>query len=230
MVDIKFDKDTDANDDKNHSQREENKNLEDMAMEELSSIPPTLSSEEDDEEFGDVDLDDDEIDFSIGEDEEDKEKVPKSPNECKLSALFDYLFFFYFMGLALMYKELRNKGKFVNGFIEKNKQIINDIKIRIERCLANSLPQTYEKLIKFEDYAFILGILMLSINFHIEVQDAITQQSLQEPVNNFKNVKNESKVQNNSNIKKRTKVESSSAESNVDIKSDTKEVSYNEQW
>lgn len=218
MVDIKFDKDTDANDDKNHSQREENKNLEDMAMEELSSIPPTLSNEEDDEEFGDVDLDDDEIDFSMKEDEEYKEKVPKSPDECKLSALFDYLFFFYFMGLALMYKELRNKGKFVNKFIERNKQVIDDIKIRIERCLANSLPQTYEKLIKFEDYAFILGILMLSINFHIEVQDAITQQSPQEPV------KNENEVQNNNK-----KESSSYAESNVN-KSDTKEVGYNEQW
>ncbi len=200
---------------------EKKDNVEDMAMEELSSIPSPPSNEGDneelgdndfdEEEFGEVDLDDNEIDFSIGGD--NKEKVS---NECKLSALFDYLFFFYFMGLALMYKELRNKGKFVNEFIEKNKQAIEDIKIRIERCLSNSLPNTYEKLIKFDDYAFILGILMLSINFHVEVQDAIANHS-QEPVKNVKNEVSKKKSE-------------TTHFPNENIKSNTKEVVYDEQW
>jgi len=72
-----------------------------------------------------------------------------------------------------MYKELRNKGKFVKEFIEKNKQAIEEIKLRFERFLANNLPSAYEKLIKIDDIAFLFGIAMLTINFHVEVQEVI---------------------------------------------------------
>ncbi|NPA63038.1 MAG: hypothetical protein GXN95_05755 [Methanococci archaeon] len=177
MVEIKFnDEENKELENKENENLEDSQNLEDMAMEELKSMNESEDSneeKEDEEEFGDINFDDDEIDFSM------EKEPPKSADECKLSAILDYAFFFYFMMFALFYKELKNKAKFVKDFIEKNKQAIDEIKIRIERVLANTLPKTYEKLIKLDDYAFILGILMLTVNFHIEVQEVINQSQQQ---------------------------------------------------
>jgi len=214
MVDIKFGEEKDEienkeNDVESLGESEESSdsknmaNLEDIAMKEMKEInsideseSESESSEEEteEEEFKDIDVDNIDEDFDIGEDKTDK--APKSANDCKLSALLDYFFFFYFMGLALMYKELRDKGKFVKEFIKKNKQAINEIKLRFERFLANNLPSAYEKLIKVDDYAFILGIAMLTINFHIEVQEAIKGNSQQETQSNEKLTKKKESSQN----------------------------------
>ncbi|ACX72889.1 hypothetical protein Metvu_1031 [Methanocaldococcus vulcanius M7] len=182
MVEIKFnDEENKKLENKENESLEDSQNLENIALEELKSMNKSedsdeeneerMENKEDEEEFGDISFDDDEIDFSM------EKEPPKSADECKLSAILDYAFFFYFMMFALFYKELKNKAKFVKNFIEKNKQAIDEIKIRIERVLANTLPKTYEKLIKLDDYAFILGILMLTVNFHIEVQEAILHQN-----------------------------------------------------
>ena len=215
MVDIKFGEEKDEienkeNDVESLGESEESSdsknmaNLEDIAMKEMKEInsideseSESESSEEEEteeEEFKDIDVDNIDEDFDIGEDKTDK--APKSANDCKLSALLDYFFFFYFMGLALMYKELRDKGKFVKEFIEKNKKAIEEIKLRFERFLSTNLPSAYEKLIKVDDYAFILGIAMLTINFHIEVQEAIKGNSQQETQSNEKLTKKKESSQN----------------------------------
>jgi len=185
----------------------ESLDLEDMAMEELDSINKEDSNvdsesveeddkekKEDEEEFGEINFDeedeDEDIDFTT------HEKLTQ-PNECKLTALLDYFFFIYFMVMALFYKELKDKVKFVNNFIEKNKQVIDEIKLRFERFLANNLPKTYKKLIKFEDYTFIFGIAMLTINFHIEVQEAIKQNQQETKQNKQQPEKKPSTTENN---------------------------------
>jgi len=196
MVEIKFnDEENKEIENKENESLEDSQNLEDMAMEELKSMDESGNlnekNKDEEDEFGDISFDDNEIDFSI------EKEAPKSADECKLSALLDYFFFFYFMGLSLLYKELRDKGKFVNNFIEKNKQAIEEIKLRFERFLANNLPKTYEKLIKMDDYMFIIGIGMLTINFHIEVQEAIRQNQQETKQNKQQPEKKPSTTENN---------------------------------
>jgi hypothetical protein len=217
MADIKFSDEKEKNDieDKNKDVGgfDKSRDLENIAMEELKNIDESECETEfpPDEEFGDIDIniEDNEIEdaLSMGED-----KAPKSANECMLSALLDYFFFFYFMTLALMYKELRNKGKFVKEFIEKNKTVMDEIKVRFERFLANNMPNTYEKLIKVDDYAFIFGIAMLTINFHIEIQE---------------NIASSQEIQSDKSPKKEP---SKNEETIQNIHIEPVEVAYDEQW
>jgi hypothetical protein len=197
MVNIKFsEKGKNDIEDKNVGGFDE-RDLENIAMEEIKSIDKSeseteVSSDEfEDNEFEDNymddEIDDDEIEdaLSMGED-----ISPKSANECNLSALLDYFFFFYFMALALMYKELRDKGKFVKEFIEKNKTVMDEIKVRFERFLSNNMPNTYKKLIKVDDYAFIFGMAMLTINFHIEIQENLASSQESPKKESYKNEEN----------------------------------------
>ena len=192
MADIKFSDEKEKNDEDKNVGGFDERDLENIAMEEIKSIDKSeseteVSSDEFEDNYMDDEIDDDEIEdaLSMGED-----ISPKSANECNLSALLDYFFFFYFMALALMYKELRDKGKFVKEFIEKNKTVMDEIKVRFERFLSNNMPNTYKKLIKVDDYAFIFGMAMLTINFHIEIQENLASSQESPKKESYKNEEN----------------------------------------
>lgn len=182
--------DVDSNEDNS------SKSLDDIAMEALEEIKEETNKEEDkkeveesesfpriedknevnevsekDEEFGDIDFDEDnfEVNFDFKPKEEQIDvKIPNSLKESKLEFILRYLFYFYFLILAYIYK-IDEKTEFVDKFIERSKKTVDDLILRIERMFAKISPKLYNRIVRDSEILGTLIILVvLHYNFHIE--------------------------------------------------------------
>ena len=155
--------------------------LEDMALDELDNIeevdkPPSSDKEEpfEDDDEEDYPEDDDEFrEISISYDDKNIpnfEVVPKKVNikppsslkDCKIEFVLRYAFYFYFLGLAYIYK-LDEKPEFVEKFMEKSKKQIDLLILRLEKTAVQIAPNTYKKIVENSE---IIGTLLIAVSLH----------------------------------------------------------------
>ena len=155
--------------------------LEDMALDELDNIeevdkPHSSDKEEpfEDDDEEDYPEDDDEFrEISVSYDDKNIptfEVVPKKVNikppsslkDCKIEFVLRYAFYFYFLGLAYIYK-LDEKPEFVEKFMEKSKKQIDLLILRLEKTAVQIAPNTYKKIVENSE---IIGTLLIAVSLH----------------------------------------------------------------
>jgi hypothetical protein len=203
------------------SQFDDLSELEDMALDELDNIgpeieevdkPPSSDKKESFEDEGDYSEDDDEFgEISVSYDDKNiptfevipKKKVnikpPSSLKDCKIEFVLRYVFYFYFLGLAYIYK-LDEKPEFVEKFMEKSKKQIDLLILRLEKTAVQIAPDTYKKIVENSELiGTLLIVASLHYNFHALAMEYKKKETTPTTAKKEKTNGDQQEIKNNAN-------------------------------